>query len=144
LKQQALAGESQRIEGRIIATDIDPSAVEAARRNAAAAGVERFIEFSVCDFAQTPIPSGIGVVILNPEYGVRMGKSSALETLYCRIGDFFKGKCQGYTGYVFSGNLKLLKKVGLRTNRRIIFRSGGIECRLHEYILYEGTKRTSA
>jgi len=144
LKKQALAMETQRIESRIIATDIDPSAIHAARRNAAEAGVERFIEFSVCDFAQSPIPPGNGVVVLNPEYGVRMGNSSALETLYSRIGDFFKKKCQGYTGYVFSGNLMLLKKVGLRTSRRLIFRSGGIDCRLHEYALYRGTEPTSA
>ena len=34
-----------------------PDAVEAARKNAATAGVEHLIEFGVCDFADTPLPT---------------------------------------------------------------------------------------
>jgi putative N6-adenine-specific DNA methylase len=37
----------------------------------------------------------------------------------------------------------LAKKVGLRTKRRIPFFNGGIECRLLEYELYEGSRRGS-
>jgi 23S rRNA G2445 N2-methylase RlmL len=139
LKERSSAGERGFPGGRIIASDIDPAAVDAARANAAAAGVEAHIEFHVCDFSLTPVPEGPGVVVLNPEYGVRMGEIPKLAPLYGRIGDFFKRRCQGYTGYVFSCNLKLLGSVGLRTSRRVPFHSGGMDCRLHEYRLYEGT-----
>lgn len=132
----------QGIEGnRIIATDISPRAIEAARKNAAAAGVSRAIEFRVCDFAKTPIPEGGGVVLLNPEYGERMGDIEKLGSTYHRIGDFFKNQCQGYTGYIFTGNLELAKKVGLRTKRRIPFFNSNIECRLLEFDLYEGSRK---
>jgi putative N6-adenine-specific DNA methylase len=126
---------------RIIATDISRKAVEAAKKNAAAAGVGHLIEFAVCDYAETEIPDGGGVVILNPEYGERMGEISELEGVYRGIGDFFKHRCGGYTGYIFTGNLELAKKVGLRTKRRTEFFSSGIECRLLEYELYEGTRK---
>jgi putative N6-adenine-specific DNA methylase len=79
---------------------------------------------------------------MNPEYGERMGQIEKLGVTYKRIGDFFKQRCRGYTGYVFTGNPHLSKKVGLRTKRRIPFFNGGIECRLLEYDLYEGSRKS--
>lgn len=127
--------------GPIIATDIDPRAIEAARKNAETAGVHHIIDFRVCDFAETPVPHDKGVVVLNPEYGMRMGEIKSLESTYARIGDFFKQKCRGHTGYVFTGNLDLAKKIGLTAKRRIIFFNAKIECRLLMYELYEGSRR---
>jgi putative N6-adenine-specific DNA methylase len=141
LRRKIRAEAKDRLDGRIIATDISQQAVEAAKKNAMTAGVDRFIEFGVCDFSETPVPSGGGVVMLNPEYGERLGEEDRLKETYKIIGDFFKKKCQGYKGYVFTGNLDLAKKVGLRTNRRIPFFNGPIECRLLEYELYEGSKK---
>ena len=103
--------------------------------------MDHLIEFSVCDYSETVIPEGGGVVMLNPEYGERMGKLKELEGVYKGIGDFFKQKCGGYTGYIFTGNFELAKKVGLKAKRRIPFFNGGIECRLLEYELYEGSRR---
>ncbi len=134
----------RKAEGRIIATDIRPEAVEAARQNARTAGVEHLIEFEACDFRQTVVPEGEGIVILNPEYGERMGQARQLEGIYKEIGDFFKSRCMGYRGYIFTGNLELAKKVGLRTKRRLPFYNGPIECRLLEYELYSGSRKGDA
>jgi len=82
-----------------------------------------------------------GIVILNPEYGERLGNTDELVKFYFGIGDFFKQKCQGYRGYVFTGNLELAKRVGLRSSRRITFFNSRIECRLLEFELYSGSKR---
>jgi putative N6-adenine-specific DNA methylase len=134
------AGEKKR-NPRIIATDIDPAAVEAARKNAANAGVEHLIEFAVCDFAETPLPPPPFMVVMNPEYGQRMGEISELEQVYGRIGDFFKQKCQGLTGYVFTGNLDLAKKVHLTPSRKFPFFNADIDCRLLRYEMYAGSRR---
>jgi putative N6-adenine-specific DNA methylase len=64
-----------------------------------------------------------------------------LEATYQGIGDFFKKIGGGYSGYIFTGNLEMIKKVGLRTKRRIIFYNGEIECRLLEYELYSGSMK---
>lgn len=125
---------------RIIATDISGRAIDCARKNAKEAGVDHLIEFHKCKFEKTLIPPGDGVVVLNPEYGERLGEEEALEGTYRDIGDFFKQKCAGKTGYIFTGNLDLAKRVGLRTKRRIEFYNAKIECRLLEYELYEGKK----
>ncbi len=140
-KIRAAAHATQKeTAARIIATDIDPRAVAAARQNARTAGVEKLIAITVCPFAQTPLPERGGVVILNPPYGVRTGEIAMLNGLYREIGDYFKQKCRGYLGYIFTGNTTLAKQVGLRTKRRTIFYNGEIECRLLEYELYEGTR----
>jgi 23S rRNA G2445 N2-methylase RlmL len=131
----------QEAAGRIIATDIRPEAVEAARQNARTAEVEHLIEFQTCDFRESTVPEGEGIVILNPEYGERMGDAGKLGDIYKGIGDFFKNRCLGYRGYIFTGNLELAKQVGLRTKRRIPFYNGPIECRLLEYELYRGSRK---
>lgn len=130
------------LQKRIIATDIDAKAVTAARQNAKTAGVEHLIEFKVCDFADTDVPKGEGIVIVNPEYGLRLGQLEKLEKEYERIGDFFKQNCAGYTCYIFTGNKKLAGKVGLKTSARMIFFNGKIECRLLKYEMYEGAKQS--
>ena len=127
---------------RIIATDYSDMAIANAKKNAIAAGVADLIEFSVCDFEATEVPEGAkGVMFVNPEYGERLGEIEQLEATYARIGDFMKKKCGGYFGYVFTGNLDLAKKIGLKAKRRIEFYTSIIDCRLMEFELYEGSRR---
>jgi len=104
--------------------------------------VEQLIEFAVCDFEKTNVPEGAnGVIMFNPEYGERLGDEIELNATYARMGDFLKNKCKGYTGYVFTGNLDLAKKIRLKPSRRIEFFNATIDCRLLEYELYAGTRR---
>lgn len=129
------------LPGRILASDIDPAAVEAARKNAAAAGVESCIEFEVCDFRKAEVPSAPGIIVLNPEYGERLGQVRELEAIYKALGDHLKQNCSGYSAYVFTGNMALAKHVGLRTDSRTPFYNANIECRLLKYSLYSGSRK---
>lgn len=126
---------------RIIACDKDKKAINASRVNSQIAGVDHLISFEHCDFEDITIPEGSGTIILNPEYGERLGDNEALEPTYRAIGDFFKNKCKGYWGYIFTGNPNLSKKVGLKASRRIEFFNGKIDCRLLEYEIYGGSRR---
>jgi putative N6-adenine-specific DNA methylase len=56
--------------------------------------------------------------------------------------NFFKKRCPGYKGYIFTGNLEVAKRVGLKAKRRVPFFNSNIECRLMEYELYEGSRRS--
>jgi putative N6-adenine-specific DNA methylase len=141
LRTNAKAASHKTLNAKILATDNNPAAIQAARNNAATAGVEHLIEFAVCGFSDTPVPAGGGVVVLNPEYGERLGNTAKLETTYKGIGDFFKKRCLGYNGYIFTGNPDLAKKIGLHAKRRIVFFNSNIECRLLEYELYEGSRK---
>jgi len=142
LTKEAWRDTGSTLDTKIVATDIDPEAIVAAKKNARDAGVENSIVFEVCDFRQTPVPhGGPGVVFFNPEYGERLGLEAELEPIYTAIGDFLKKTCIGYRGYVFTGNLALAKKIGLKSSRRIQFFNSNLECRLLEFELYEGTQQ---
>ena len=124
---------------RIIASDISLQAISFAQENAAFAGVDHIITFQTGDFAETEIPEKPrGVIMFNPEYGERLGELGELEETYKRMGDFMKQKCAGYRGYIFTGNMDLAKKVGLKASRRIEFWNGTIDCRLLKYDMYAG------
>jgi putative N6-adenine-specific DNA methylase len=106
--------------------------------------VDHLIRFIECDFRQTPIPRDPGHIILNPEYGERMGDEAELESTYAAIGDFFKQSCPGWTGHVFTGSPHLAKRIGLKPSRKQPFLNGTIECRLLTFDLYAGTRSFSA
>jgi len=142
-EMELLDSQIKEVAGlRIIATDYSEVAIANAKKNAVAAGVADMIEFKICDFEATDVPEGgKGVMFMNPEYGERLGTESELEATYKRIGDFMKKKCGGYFGYIFTGNLDLAKKIGLKAKRRIEFYTSIIDCRMMEYELYEGSRR---
>jgi 23S rRNA G2445 N2-methylase RlmL len=135
----------------IVANDHDPRAVEATLRNAAVAGVERLIQVDRCDFTQTPLPTlaasgraGIaGHIVMNPEYGQRLGETEGLARTYAMIGDFFKQHATGWRGHVLTGNPTLAKRIGLRAAQRTPFMNGGLECRLLTYDIYAGREPTA-
>jgi putative N6-adenine-specific DNA methylase len=141
-EKEKLKAEIIEVPGlKIIASDISEQAILFSRENASTAGVEALIEFEVGDFEETTVPeSESGVVFFNPEYGERLGEEEDLSLTYKRMGDFMKQRCPGYTGFIFTGNVTLGKKVGLRAARRIEFYNGTIDCRLLKFELYKGTR----
>lgn len=123
---------------QIVATDNDLSAVNAARANITAAGLEDVIRVYKCDFSETEIPDGKGAVVMNPPYGQRLGNTEDLGELYTEIGSFLKKNCAGKTGLVFTGDPKLAGKIGLRASAKIPFYNSTIECRLLMFDIFEG------
>jgi 23S rRNA G2445 N2-methylase RlmL len=118
-ERKILDEQIQDVEGlKIIASDISRDALEVSRTNAGVAGVDHLIRFELGDFATTTIiPDQPGVVFFNPEYGERLGDLEQLEKTYARMGDFMKKDCKGYTGYIFTGNMDLAKKIGLKASK---------------------------
>jgi putative N6-adenine-specific DNA methylase len=126
----------------IIASDIEEEAVEASKKNAVTAGVDHLIDFHVCDFAETPMPPGIGDIVIHGEYGERLGEEEGLISTYKRIGDFMKTTCSGWDGYVFTSGKPLIGAIRLKVSKRTPFMNAEIDCRLLRYELYKGSKVT--
>ncbi|MBD8489256.1 class I SAM-dependent RNA methyltransferase [Echinicola sp. CAU 1574] len=142
LKAELEAKVNDNISTQFIASDLSERAIYATQENAKTAQVFDHITFEVGDFAETTVPdSDNGVVFFNPEYGERLGEEDELVAIYKRMGDFMKQECAGYTGYIFTGNMNLGKRVGLKPSRRIEFYNGTIDCRLLKYELYKGSKK---
>ena len=122
--------------GPILASDVLPDAVEAAIQNAQTARVHEWIDITESDFSEVSLPPAPGHLIYNPPYGERQGDVQELVPLYKSIGDFMKQKAPGYTGWVFTGNIRLLKQVGLRANEKRTLYNARLECRLADFDLY--------
>lgn len=129
-------------EAVIIATDNDRHAIEAAKQNSKTAGAEHLIQFMQCEFEETPVPAETGIFIVNPPYGERLGASDELKNTYAALGNFLKKKCAGYFGYIFTANQDLAKSVGLKPSAKKDFLNGSLECKLLEYEIFEGTRKS--
>jgi putative N6-adenine-specific DNA methylase len=142
-------GQSRRREilTRISGADSDPRAVEIARANLERAGLEKHIGVTRAVFEDAPPPPGNGFILMNPPYGKRLqGKADGgrrdappkdeIIRLYTRIGDTFKRKYKGWTGWIFSSNLEAIKHIGLRPFCRIPLKNGPLECRLAGFKLF--------
>jgi putative N6-adenine-specific DNA methylase len=132
------AEQTQRVlpANLIFGSDRDKRAVDLARRNAESSGIGEKIRWFYSDFAKLEPPADHGTLICNPPYGERIGDEVELEAFYRKIGDTFKQNWKGWTAWVFTGNLALAKRVGLKASRRIVLFNGPIECRLLKYELY--------
>ncbi len=101
------------------------------------------MKFENVDYKDCTLREDEGVIFMNPEYGLRLGEVTELEKTYSEIGDFFKQRAKGYMGYIFTGNLELAKRVGLKAKRRIELYNAKIDARLLEYELYGGSKKNT-
>jgi putative N6-adenine-specific DNA methylase len=136
------ADNIKKCDIKLSGSDISRDAVLAAQSNVKNAGFEHLIHIQRCDFKESHLPKGGKFMLMvNPEYGMRLGEDKNLETVYRDLGDFFKNKCQGGRCFIFTGNLDLAKKIGLRADKRHIFWNSNIECRLLEYEIYEGSRK---
>lgn len=126
----------EKIPGRLLGYDLSRSAVDIAKKNTSAVGLANQIRLSRGDVLNLSPSGHTGVIACNLPFGERTGDVKALVPLYKGIGDILKQRCTGYRAYLFTGNLKLAKSIGLRPSRRFALHNGPIECRLLEYELY--------
>ncbi|MEL7409501.1 MAG: class I SAM-dependent RNA methyltransferase, partial [Cyanobacteria bacterium J06558_2] len=136
LLEEASAAQKHELSIPIIGSDRDLQVIRQAFVNAENSGLEDHVKFARQDLATVTAPADKGIIICNPPYGMRLGKESELGELYQLLGDIFKQRFTGWTAYILTGNLKLAKRVGLRTSARIKLYNGAIPCTLLKYELY--------
>lgn len=125
-------------KGFIVASDISDGALNAAKENLKKAKLDGVIELTRKNALETNPPTEKCLFICNPPYGERLeyGEEEKLKALYKSLGDHWKHYFKGHRAALFTGNLEMLKMVGLKTSKRHILHNGDIECRLAEYSLY--------
>lgn len=80
-----------------------------------------------------------GMVISNPPYGERIGRTNTNE-FYKQIGDVFKNNFQGFDAWLLSSNMEAFKNVRLRASQKLVLFNGPLECKFQKYELYKGSK----
>jgi len=119
-------------------SDSDAAALKAARRNLAAAGVERWVALELADVLERTAPAPSGVLIANPPYGERIGNLDDLARFYPRLGDSLKKNFAGWRCYLFTADLRLPKLIRLAPSARTPLWNGALECRLYEFRMVSG------
>jgi len=126
----ARAGERTASPVAIHASDRDAGAVGAARDNAARAGVEADLVIEQRPLADVVPPTGIGWLVTNPPYGVRVGPPGALRALYASIGTTARARCIGWTVALVTADRALARATGLPLRSRLRTVNGGIPVEL--------------
>jgi putative N6-adenine-specific DNA methylase len=123
---------------QLYGSDNDAEALKAARRNLAAAGVERWVKLEQADVLERAAPAPGGVMVANPPYGERMGSADELARFYPQLGNALKQKFAGWRCYLFTSDLRLPKLIRLEPSRRTPLWNGALECRLYEFKIVAG------
>ncbi|MCL2076179.1 MAG: THUMP domain-containing protein [Betaproteobacteria bacterium] len=129
----------------IWASDLDPRAVRATRKNLADAGLEGAVKVAAGDFLEANPPSeNPGILVANPPYGERVGESAALAEFYPAMGAVLKRRFSGWTAAIFTADQNFPKLLRLSPRRKTPLFNGALECRLYEIEMVAGSNRRSA
>lgn len=124
-------------KGKIFGTEESVKAFQILKRAISRSRFDRWIEVANQDFRTATLKAEPTFVITNPPYGERLNEIAALQKLYEDLGEFFKQKTKKPAkAAIITGNLDLIKNIGLKTLKRHVLSNGGIECRLLVYDLY--------
>ncbi len=128
----------RQMKGRIAGNDISEMSLISARENLKKAKLDHVIELSHVDARILNPNKNKTLFLCNPPYGERLehGEDEKLKALYKGLGDHWKHNYKGHRAALFTGNLPMLKVVGLKTSKKHILFNGDIECRVAEYNLY--------
>ncbi len=120
MKEEARAAVLPRAPAPILARDLHPKAVEAARRNAAAAGVTADVAIERGDVRDLAPDATEGTICTNPPYGERLMGGAGDAVQRRKLSGFYRGFAEalrrhhGWTAVILSGNPALEGAVGLR------------------------------
>lgn len=136
--------ESQIISAntQFIGYDIHESPVKLAREIKNKHFPESKINIIHNDFRRINDDISESFIIANPPYGERVQTDNRINDFYHEIGDFLKQKCNPGKASILTGNLEAAKNIGLRTSKKIKLYNGPIECRLLNFEMYQGSKKT--
>lgn len=130
VRDAARAAIVPRAPARIVASDRDAGAAEAALANAQRAGVAGDVEVRRGALSGIQPPPGPGLLITNPPYGVRASAGAETRNLYAQLGNVARAKCAGWSLAFLSADRAMDAQVKLPLIETLKFRNGGIPVRL--------------
>ncbi len=140
--QDSLIAKIRDTSAKIVGYDKAPSAVKKAQDNIKNADFSEFVTVEKQDFFTSthPFEGEKTLVLFNPPYGERLQVD--IPVFYSKIGDTLKQGYSGVDAWLITSDFQHgLKKVGLRTSKKIQLYNGALECRFVKYEMYRGTRK---
>lgn len=135
VKKEADGNIRELPKGLIAGSDVSAEAVSISRTNLMGLHYGNNVSIERSDFRNLPALENY-VIVTNPPYGIRMGKDENLQMFYKDLGDFLKQKCKGSNAFIFFGDRKYIKNIGLEASWKKPVKAGGLDGRLVKYELY--------
>ncbi len=123
----------QQSEGKniFIGFDEDEKVISTAINNIKRAGLERVICVEPQALSELKaIDCSTGLLLTNPPYGERLGDVESLKGLYRCLGDKLKSEFEGWKAGIFTGNVDLGKRIGLRSYKQYKLFNGSLPSQL--------------
>ena len=117
----------------IIGTDIDPTALDIARENAARAGVSDIVRFEKADATKFDRVTENGIIVTNPPYGERIMEKQEAEQLYRLFGEAWR-KTENWKLYLLSSHTEFERTFGKTADKKRKLYNGMIKCDLFMYL----------
>jgi putative N6-adenine-specific DNA methylase len=127
---------------RLYGSDIDEDQIRETQSLVDSLQFNDYISLEAGDFFSSNSPCDPGVIITNPPYDLRV-QTEDIEDFYKSIGDILKQTYQEWDAWILSGNKDALKRLGLRTSRKLTLYNGSIECKYQKYEMYRGSKKAA-
>ena len=135
VKQEA-KNKIQSINNNLIqGSDIDLKAVQTAQKNCAVIDLAGQIKILQKDIFKIEKLEN-ATIICNPPYGIRMQNKKDLSDFYKNLGDFLKQRCKNSTAFIYFGDRKYIKHIGLKSSQKWILSNRGLDGRLVKYVMY--------
>ncbi|MDF9391388.1 MULTISPECIES: bifunctional 23S rRNA (guanine(2069)-N(7))-methyltransferase RlmK/23S rRNA (guanine(2445)-N(2))-methyltransferase RlmL [Methylococcus] len=114
----------------ILGYDRDRSAIHLALNNIDRAGLRGRIHVERKAAADARPKGAVGLVVVNPPYGERLGDIESLIPVYHEFGEALKQHFQGWKAALLTGNFELAFQIGIRAGHYYTLYNGALECRL--------------
>ncbi len=112
----------------LLGGDRSAEALEGARENVAAAGLDGRVELVAGGFERIDWKPGWNAwIVTNPPWGERVGEERELVPLLERFGRHVRDRCAGYEGLVLSGNPAVTRALGLQPVPGLRWQNGPIQ-----------------
>ena len=121
-----------KTEFEAFASDIDPSAVTLAEKNARLAGVSDTVKVFRMDARRIEAPGRRATIVTNPPYGERLGTQREAEALYRDIGVHFRS-LEPWQAYIITSHPAFERFYGKRADKVRKLYNGMLPCYLYQY-----------
>ena len=140
LREEAQAAFDPSLVEGISGADIDPAAVDLARRHLHQAGLDGRVHFAVADACTCQMDAPRGAFLCNPPYGERWGDRKACEALYHQMGLLLR-RHPGWSLSAITSHPGFERCFGRRADKKRRFYNGRLECEFMTFLSAGGKQR---
>ena len=133
IREEAASTFDPSLIHNISGSDIDPEAIQLAKKHIVQAGLGGRIQVSVKDMRSCSMDSPSGAFLCNPPYGERLSDRKACESLYSDLGAMLT-RHPGWSLSAISSHPQFERCIGRRASRKRRFYNGRLECEFMTFL----------